>query len=70
MNGWKTYASAAALAVLGIIDMLNGDTLTGAQKLVGALALVGIGHKLDKASVTAAPASSGALQGTNENTGA
>jgi hypothetical protein len=61
MNGWKTYASAAALAVLGIVEIVNGDTMSGAQKIIGALALVGIGHKLDKATQ---------LPGTSDNTGA
>ena len=49
MNGYKTYASALALFIFGAIEIINGDIAGGAQKIIGAAALVGIGHKLDKA---------------------
>lgn len=48
MKGWKTWAAAAALAVLGIIDIVNNDVQEGVEKLTGAMALVGLGHKLEK----------------------
>ena len=48
MNGYKTYASALALALMGVFEIYSGDSASGAQKIIGALALVGIGHKLDK----------------------
>mgnify|MGYP001565767583 CR=1 FL=1 len=41
-KGWKTYLGAAALAVLGVVAILNGDTPTGVQHLSEALALVGL----------------------------
>ena len=53
MNGYKTYASALALFVFGVIEIVNGDTPSGAQKIIGAAALAGIGHKLDKAAAPA-----------------
>ena len=57
MNGYKTYASALALFIFGAIEIVNGDTPSGAQKVIYAAALVGIGHKLDKAAVpVSAPA--------------
>lgn len=48
MKGWKTWAAAAALAILGIIDIVDNDMQAGVEKLTGSLALIGIGHKLDK----------------------
>lgn len=48
MNGWKTYAAAAGMGALGIVAIANGDVEAGIQQLVAALALVGLGHKIDK----------------------
>lgn len=48
MKGWKTYAASALYALLGLIEMLSGQQETGVEKLLTALALAGVGHKLDK----------------------
>lgn len=48
MKGWKTWAAAIAVAILGVIDIINGDTPNGIEKIAGGLALVGIGHKIEK----------------------
>jgi hypothetical protein len=49
MKGWKTYTAATALAVLGILTIIQGDVPGGIQQIVSAMALTGVGHKLDKA---------------------
>lgn len=48
MKGWKTKAAAAAFALLGVVDIANGDIQGGMEKIAGALALLGIGHKVEK----------------------
>jgi len=48
MKGWKTWVAALCTAGLGIMTILGGDTIGGLQQIVAALALVGLGHKLDK----------------------
>lgn len=48
ISGWKTKAGAAAMLVLGLIDILNGDVLNGVTKISGALSVYGIGHKIEK----------------------
>lgn len=48
MKGWKTWLAAACTAGLGIVTILDGDTMAGLQQIAGALALVGLGHKLEK----------------------
>lgn len=48
MRGWKTWLAAACTAGLGIVTILDGDTMAGLQQIAGALALVGLGHKLEK----------------------
>ena len=54
MRGWKTWLAAAGMAALGAIDIKQGDYPAGMQKIVAALALVGIGHKIEKAGTGAA----------------
>ncbi len=49
MKGWKTWLAAACTAGLGVVSLMNGDTATGMQQLTAALALIGIGHKIEKA---------------------
>ena len=51
MKGWKTYTAAACMVGLGVVSIANGDTEAGVQQIVSGVALVGIGHKLDKASL-------------------
>jgi hypothetical protein len=49
MRGWKTWVAVAGLALLAAVDLSNGDTEAALEKAAGALALVGIGHKVEKA---------------------
>jgi len=49
MKGWKTWLAAACTAGLGVVSIYNGDTESGMQQIIAALALVGIGHKIEKA---------------------
>lgn len=48
MKGWKTWAAVVSLALLGIVDLANGDIPSGITKLTAALGLVGVGHKIEK----------------------
>lgn len=48
MHGWKTWAAVIGTALLGIVDIVNGQVETGITKIVAALALLGIGHKIEK----------------------
>jgi len=48
MKGWKTWMAVAGMVILGIVDILNGAAESGITKIVGALGLVGIGHKVEK----------------------
>lgn len=55
MGGWKTWTSAIAIGILGIVDIagsVTGDDAggieTGIAKILAALGLVGIGHKVEK----------------------
>ena len=48
MKGWKTWLAAACTAGLGVVSIVNGDTEAGLQQLAAALALVGLGHKIEK----------------------
>jgi len=48
MTGYKTWLAVVGMVLLGIVDIINGMTEAGITKIVGALALVGIGHKIEK----------------------
>jgi len=48
MKGYKTWAAAIGMAILGIVDIIDGQAETGITKIVAALGLVGIGHKVEK----------------------
>lgn len=52
MKGWKTYTGAAIVALGSILPLFGVDeSICDAIKTIGgALATVGVGHKLDKAS--------------------
>ncbi len=63
MNGYKTYISAAALFLFGAFEIINGDSSSGVQKIIYAAALVGIGHKLEKAAPKTGTLSFDPLQG-------
>ena len=49
MKGWKTWLAAAGFAAVGVVQILSGDSVEGIQRLLEGLALIGLGHKLDKA---------------------
>ena len=36
------------MTILGIVDIFEGNVETGITKIVAALGMVGIGHKVDK----------------------
>ena len=48
MGGWKTWIAVAGTVLLGISDIYEGRMDAGVQKFVAAMALAGVGHKLDK----------------------
>lgn len=52
MKGWKTWAGAVIVAVSAGLEALGGEYSQYAKILVmvgGALGIVGIGHKVEKA---------------------
>lgn len=48
MSGYKTWVAAAGLILMGISAILDGNSDAGVMRIVEALALVGLGHKLEK----------------------
>lgn len=44
LDGKKTYIAAIGLALLGLVDLINGDTPAGIQKLVEAAGFAGLRH--------------------------
>jgi hypothetical protein len=40
--GYKTYIAAVGLALLGLVDLINGDTAGAVAKLAEALGLAGL----------------------------
>lgn len=48
MTGYKTWLAVVGMVALGVLDIVNGVPEAGVTKIVGALALVGIGHKIEK----------------------
>ena len=48
MGGWKTWTAAAGLVLLAVADVANGDIEAAGTKVMAALGLVGLGHKVDK----------------------
>jgi len=51
MEGWKTWLAAACMAGLGVVSIYNGDVPGGLQQISTGLALVGLGHKIEKAGL-------------------
>lgn len=49
MVGWKTYLAVIGFVLLAIYSFINGDTNQAVTYLLSALAILGIGHKVDKA---------------------
>jgi hypothetical protein len=50
MGGWKTWASALGLFAIGVFEIVEGNTESGAGRIVLALGLIGIGAKIEKAA--------------------
>jgi len=51
MTGWKTWTGAAIIGVSAALDILGYGQYTQAVMMLGsAFGLVGIGHKLEKAT--------------------
>ncbi len=42
LKGKKTYIAAMGLFLLGIVDIVNGDSPAGVQKIVEALGFAGL----------------------------
>lgn len=53
MKGWVTWLAAACTAGLGVVSIINGDTLAGFQQLAIAGGMIGIGRKIEKQQATA-----------------
>ena len=51
MKGWKTWLAALGFAALGAAQIVQGDVMGGVQRIVEGLAVVGLGHKLEKGAV-------------------
>jgi hypothetical protein len=49
MTGWKTYTAGGAAMVFGLYLILNGEMEQGVNLIIEGLAIIGIGHKLDRA---------------------
>ena len=49
MKGWKTWLAVAGLTALGLVDIFSGQTEIGITKIVGAIGMLGLGHKIEKA---------------------
>lgn len=52
MKGWKTWTGAVVLGLAATLEALGGEYGEWAKAVMmagGALGLVGVGHKLDKA---------------------
>lgn len=53
MGGWKTWTAAAGLVLLAVADVAGGDYEAAGTKIVSALGLIGLGHKIDKGNQAA-----------------
>ena len=57
MSGWKTWAAGIGMILAGIAQGLmsisgqgEGDITSAIQTVTAGLAVIGIGHKIDKAA--------------------
>lgn len=58
MGGWKTWVAVAGMVLLAVVDAANGDFDAAGSKVMAALGLVGLGHKIEK-SRSGGPGSNG-----------
>ena len=47
LTGYKTYIAALGLALLGVVDLLNGNQTDAATKFAQALGLAGLRKAVD-----------------------
>lgn len=50
MKGWKTWLAVGGFVALAVLDFYNGDHESGMAKVAAALAALGLGHKIEKAT--------------------
>lgn len=50
LQGYKSKIAAVLLAIGGVGQIINGDTLAGITVIANALAVFGIADKIDRAS--------------------
>jgi len=50
MGGWKTWLAVVGNLALAAYNFIQGNTEIGVTFLTAALALLGIGHKIEKSS--------------------
>ena len=48
MGGWVTWVAIAGTVCLAIVDFVAGATEAGAAKIAAAVAMLGIGRKIEK----------------------
>lgn len=48
ITGWKTRAAGIASILWGIWSLIDGRQDDGVRYIVDGLAIIGIGHKLDR----------------------
>jgi len=48
MKGYKTWLAVAGMVILGAVDILDDQLEQGITKIIAALGLLGIGHKIEK----------------------
>jgi hypothetical protein len=49
MQGWKTIVAGVISIAYGLVEIIiNGNVQSGFQFIMAGLAILGIGHKLDK----------------------
>lgn len=52
LNGYKTFTAGIGFIGLGIYEVTQGNTDQGLAHMAEGVAVIGVGHKLDKSSVT------------------
>jgi len=48
LKGYKTYIAAAGLALLGIVEIINGNIEGALARFAEALGFLGIGAKIER----------------------
>ncbi len=50
MKGFKTWIAVIGLTGLGVYEITQGNIAGGIERIIAALAMVGIGHKVEKSN--------------------